>query len=254
MLPQPKYDRLAASPLVVVVCQLRFEQHPEVSESRFMTAFHGVLGGPSGPYAHREQTQVSQITVTGAGTTLNSGDTGWNLRSDDGWTVAIMPSFVALETQRFTTWADFIERLETVVRAVDECVAPAIEQRLGVRFVDQLRDASVGSLAGWRGRVDDTLLGVALHATLGPIVRWSEQRLVLDFDDGTTCLLRHGSVPEHDELTYVLDFDAYREEGRAFDVNDVLTGAGALSDHAHSVFQQALTDTYYEALLTGTTS
>jgi uncharacterized protein (TIGR04255 family) len=72
----------------------------------------------------------------------------------------------------------------------------------------------------------------------------AEQQIVLEIDEDTTCGLRHGffADPERNlALTYVLDFDVYREGVRAFDRDDILSAADQFNTFALQLFQEATT-------------
>ena len=83
-----------------------------------------------------------------------------------------------------------------------------------------------------------------LHERIGPGVTAAEQQIVLEVDDDTKCGLRHGffADPERDlALTYVLDFDLYREGVRVFDRDEILSAADQFNTFALQLFQEATT-------------
>ncbi len=62
-----------------------------------------------------------------------------------------MPDHVSLETTSYTTWGDdFQPRLTALIEATATCVEPAIEQRLGLRYVDRIRELELTSIGAWR--------------------------------------------------------------------------------------------------------
>ncbi len=169
-LPAPDTTRLEKSPLQLVVCQVRFEDIPSVTDPRLALAIHGRLGGREGPYPILEQLKGEQLEVTlGIGgspiATQTSPLNGWRLFSQGrDWIVSLLPGSVSLETTAYTIWdGDFNSRLASLLDAVSEELRPALEQRLGLRYVDLLTEPEVTSPVGWQGWVETKFLGPILH-------------------------------------------------------------------------------------------
>lgn len=249
-LPAPDKTQLDRSPLALVVCQVRFENVLAVSDSRTMRLVHEALGDRSGPYPRAEplsdQGVSIQLGAAGATTAAQPLQTGWRLRSrDGGWSVALMPSHVALETTAYTTWSDdFRPRLAHLIEATAKHIAPETEQRLGLRYINRITAPPVTRPREWQGHIAPELLGVVLHNRLGPGATAAQQQVDLEVDDGTQCSFRHGFFTDparNQALTYVLDFDVYREGVSAFDPGDIMTTADAFNTVALQLFQQAIT-------------
>jgi uncharacterized protein (TIGR04255 family) len=250
-LPSPKNEKLAASPLTVVVAQLRYEPRPEVSDREFLRSFAKALGGK---YPRVEEATSVRMTLAPDGTLSNKEEgRGWKLQSADGeWSVVVLQEAVALETTKYQRWAGFMERLALVLGAVENVLSPATEQRLGLRYVDTLRPAGAMVPVDWAPRIRPEFLGPVLHASLGEMIRLGEQRLALDLGDGLECSIRHGFAPtESGEMGYVLDFDAFRDSKTLYDGDDIRRALEALHDKSKSLFQECLSEAYYEELREG---
>lgn len=250
-LPEPDRTPLARSPLQLVVCQVRFEETLGVSDPKLMLAIHRRLGGRSGLYPKVEAVKGLrldvQVNVAGSGQmSSESSYSGWRLSSEDGWTVSIMPDHVALETTRYSTWGeDFRPRLGELIDAVQAEIEPATEQRLGLRYIDRITEPRVDSPADWQGLIATELLGPALHPSLGPAVRTTQQQVILDLGEGVQCLLRHGFFPDPNQegrLTYLLDFDVFRGDLQQFDPESVKSAADQFNVLSLQLFQQATTE------------
>ena len=104
-LAPPDEHQLPKSPLTLVVCQVRFEQLPEISDARKALALHEALGGRRGKYAKMEQIQSSSFAASmgpNVPVALSKvGDQqGWRFRSEDSsWLVSVFPDQASLETQ-----------------------------------------------------------------------------------------------------------------------------------------------------------
>ena len=255
-LPAPIKAPLSRSPLRLVVCQVRFEETVAVSDAKLVLGLHEDLGGRGGPYPKLESIRGTRVEIPMAaagpiGVPSETGFAGWRMSSSE-WIVTIMPDSVALETSRYTSWDDdFRPRLAQLIDAVAGRISPTTEQRLGLRYVDRVTEPTVSSPHGWREYISEPFLGPIVHPTVGRHVRNSQQQTVLTLDDGFSALVRTGFALEGDtesDLAYLLDFDVFRSDVRAFEVESILTGAEALHDINIRLFQQAVTKKLLEAL------
>jgi uncharacterized protein (TIGR04255 family) len=254
-LPEADPTRLRKSPLEVVVAQIRYEHAPQAGEGRVAVAVHEALGGAQGPYPNVEQLPAQTVNFTftpgqAPQAEQASGPATWRFASKDAaWTVSLTPDFVALETTRYTTWADdFRVRLGAIVDAVAEFVRPVLSSRIGVRYVDRIAELDLRSPADWEAYVAAELLGPTRHPVLGPGIRQAQQQLLLDVDEDTGCALRHGFVAEGERLDYLMDFDVFRQAGRPFDPDEVKRTADTLNDYSLRLFHVCVTPALLEAL------
>lgn len=260
-LPAPDTTRLEKSPLQLVVCQVRFEDIPSVTDPRLALAIHGRLGGREGPYPILEQLKGEQLEVTlGIGgspiATQTSPLNGWRLFSQGrDWIVSLLPGSVSLETTAYTIWdGDFNSRLTSLLDAVSEELRPALEQRLGLRYVDLLTEPEVTSPVGWQGWVETKFLGPILHERIGPLMRSAQQQLEIETGGEARCTLRHGVFPDRstaNRTNYLLDWDVYRDQAKPFDVADIERAATSFNSLALQLFQQAITPEMFSFLKTG---
>jgi uncharacterized protein (TIGR04255 family) len=244
-LPPPSFRFLPRSPLELVVCQVRHEERR--IEPHVALAIQEALGGPDGDFGRIEQVELhSAVLAVAAGGSVppvSEVAHGWHLKTTDGgWTVALLPDHVSLETTRYTTWSDFHPRLEATIRAVESVASPTMEQRLGLRYVDRLRGLPVDSPADWSRWIQPSVLGPALHDVLGQAVTSSRQQIDLDLGHGRVCVLRHGMVRDPDgNPSYLLDFDVYRQQARRFSANDLVKAVDEFHQTADSLFEQVIT-------------
>jgi uncharacterized protein (TIGR04255 family) len=252
-LPEPSTEKLKRSPLELVVCQVRHERNLAVADPKRALEVHGGLGGKYPVLDEAAGIALNIVGGPGGVSTTPDEQRGWNFRSTDGaWTVVLMPEFFALETRAYTDWTDFSARLDELVRVLGSVLEPSLEQRLGLRFIDRIKDPVVRSPAGWQGWIDDRLLGPVLHASLGPAIKAVQQVLQLDGGDDVEVLLRHGCEldghPDDPVWHYFLDHDCSRSGGRAYSPGDIRDGAERLHTVALAVFQAAVTKKLFEHL------
>jgi uncharacterized protein (TIGR04255 family) len=238
--------------LDLVVCQLRFENQPQISQSEVALTVHEALGGADGGYPRLEQVQGQAVNVTlGPGApamTQAPMVSGWRLQSADGlWIVSLLPDHVALETTGYSEWDEFRERLHALLDVTAEHIRPGIEQRLGLRYIDRITEVDTESPSGWEPYLARELLGLVLHDGLGAAVTTARQQLLLDLNEGYACAFAHGFLPGEDgRLDYLLDYDLFREGGRAFSADAVKEALDILSEDALKLFQASITQSLYD--------
>jgi uncharacterized protein (TIGR04255 family) len=240
---------LAHAPVKLVVAQVRFERHVDVAEASFVTRLSKLVGDE---FSTIEQANVRQITASPAGmvTVTDSAEGGWTLSSKDA-KIVVLESSAALEVTRYVDWGEFRAQLERLLRTVEELVQPATEQRVGLRYIDEL-DSEEGVHSSWKGFVRDSLLGPVLHPDMGSAITSIEQRIVFSYDGGATCLLRHGYTTEPPlNGRYIIDTDVFREVKGAYDGDSISRAYDSFHAKADEVFLGCLTPEYIEQLRTG---
>jgi uncharacterized protein (TIGR04255 family) len=209
------------------------------------------LGDLAPTYARIEQVEVRTATIAlGGGLAPGMAEVsyGWHLKSPDGaWTIALLPDHFSLETTRYPTWAEYRETLAKLVRAIATEASPSLEQRVGLRYVDQVQMDNIDAPADWAQWIEPYVLGPILHSELGAAVLATRQQVDLELDGGSRCVLRHGTARQElggpaEPPTYVLDFDVYRQSATRFDADEVLAAADHFHTHADALFQHVVTD------------
>jgi uncharacterized protein (TIGR04255 family) len=220
----------------------------EIGEPEFMLRFHEALGGREGEYPRVEPFAAQNIVVQVGQIPRDAGSQqhGWKYVSADGdWTITSFPGSLALETSTaYISWSEnFRDRLFRVLDAFCQLMPPVAEERLGLRYVDQIQEPRVSDPLEWQEYLDSHLLGLILHDSLGPGVQATLQQVDLAVDDEIRCVVRHGFnlSPGDGSPSYVFDTDTFRDGVRAFDLEGVKEAAEHLSDVSTQVFQQCVT-------------
>ncbi len=255
-LPEPITQALGTSPLKLVVCQVRIEETPSIAAPKVGLQLFELLGGRNGPYPLLEAFKAEQIEIRiGPNVPTSTQQTplnGWRAMSEDkNWIVALLPGSAALETKAYTTWeGDFLPRMETLLAVVDDELQPAIQMRIGLRYVDLITRKGITSPQGWAGWIADAFLGPIQHPAIGAGVVAVQQQVDIDAGDGIRCTLRHGVVPTetNGELGYLLDWDVYSEDVRAFDQGAIRERLVSLHRLALQLFQHAISPRLFEEL------
>jgi uncharacterized protein (TIGR04255 family) len=247
----PKADpRIAERPTpAMVVCQIQFDEQESIAAAAAI-AFRELLGGESGAYSKLEPVAGGRIMLEvgpGGPVTQMSQKTGWNLETkDSAWSLTLLPDSMGLQANEgrgaYSGWDDFRGRLAEALGALDEVASPAIERRLGLRFVDRIPGASVGveNARGWSEYISPTFLGPVAEPTFADAAKFAQQQLILDVGDGSTCNLRQGLAavlsPAEPNTEYVIDTDIYQERGRAFDTATILDSVDAFAQTIDGLF------------------
>ncbi len=254
-LPEPQERPLKASPLSLVVCQVRHEPIPGVADARRMLDIRALLDDR---YPKVEQRQGMSVTLgPGAPPISQEQTSGWQMKSeDDSWTVTLDPQWFAIETAAYVSWSDFRGRLSQLVNAVTQVHDPNLEVRLGLRMVDEVVHPDVKAASDWRGWIRDALLGPIASSEFGDATSAIQQIVDMDAGEGNRVILRHGTaaLAPGKGWVYQLDHDCFRQSGRPLIPDDVVDGADALHRIALQVFQAAITDELYDYLDTGGTA
>ena len=255
-LPDPDRSLLTNSPLDLVVCQVRFDQRAVISaSSKVGFEFQAALQADDESRWKMEPVEgpppVNIVVTPDGAQQISGGDPikGWRFASVDGvFIVVLMPDSIAVETRRYTGWDSF---RATVERALDRLVTnfgPEIELRVGLRYVDRLKDEAAKRPSDWAAQLQSALHGLVAHEKLGPAVSNQQQQIMLELGDGAVCRFAHGTLPTDGGLEYVLDYDLFREEARPFEAEAILDVLDLFNSEALKLFQASITPETAEAL------
>ncbi len=246
---------LARSPIVTVIWQLRFEEHPILVAPQTALRLQELLGGAAEfsltmlPQIQLAVQAVGPAAAGGAATpAVGTAGGGWRLSAMDGsWHLNVEAQSVSIESTTYGTWAgDFSPRLQRVLEALGEVGPPVVETRLGLRYINIVVGSSVGrspmSAPGdLGGLIAPWLLGPLNEWQLQEFVQVAQGRVVFNFEHANA-ILNHGVVSaENGELGYLVDIDTFREGGRAFQGGDALVHSAILHSVALGLFQRSLT-------------
>lgn len=251
-LPAPADERLAHSPLKLVVCQVRHDQNFAVSDAGRAVATHQRFADRYPEINPFEQAEVIFTAGPGgANADTKQPQQGWQFKSDDErWTVTLQTSYFSLETSSYVDWDDFRTRFEELLDAVVTQYGPKLEQRVGLRYVDEIERRSAKQPSDWAGLIQPGVLGPLGDPELGPSARAAQQIIEFEGPEQTRVTLRHGCEPlaSGDGTVYRLDHDCSRQRGRAFESDQILSTLESLHTLALQVFQKAITPELYQEL------
>lgn len=129
----------AVSPLIEVICQLRFPTILSIGSTE-PAQFQEAVRGEFPKYVARQEQQPPRL--------LNPNTpqmkleqvppiTNYNFISADGlWKINLTKDFVALSTLRYTSWEEFAQKLDKVLALFIQTYRPAFFERIGLRYVN----------------------------------------------------------------------------------------------------------------------
>ena len=137
--PRKFYRR---SPLIEVICQLRFPDILKI-EAHEPADFQDAIRQVYPQYAKR----IEQLPPQNAGGKMVEQGTVNNyqfISADGGWKVSLTKGFIALSTTRYTRWEEFAKRLDVVLAAFIKIYQPAYFTRVGLRYMNAVNKAALG--------------------------------------------------------------------------------------------------------------
>ncbi len=124
----------AASPLIEVICQLRFPTILSIGSTE-PAQFQDKVRADFPRYVARQEQQP--VRVVNGKVEQAPPITNYNFISADGfWKINLTQNFIALSTLRYTRWEDFAQRLDKVLALFIQIYQPAFFERIGLRYIN----------------------------------------------------------------------------------------------------------------------
>ncbi len=154
----------ANSPLIEVICQLRFPTILSIG-STVPAQFQEAVRDEFPQYVARQEQQPIKITNPNAPQPQIERQppvTNYNFISTDGrWKINLTQNFVALSTLGYTSWEEFAQKLDKVLALFIQIYHPAFFERIGLRYVNAFSRKRLG-LEGelWDDLINAPFIGV----------------------------------------------------------------------------------------------
>lgn len=247
---------LSRSPLVRALAQVRFPHLVAMSQQNIETTVGFVVERLKDDYPILGEQREVQVTLTPEGVSQTQGGKLWQMRSpDEAWQVTLGETFVSLDTKDYSSRADFIQRLATVLTSIAETVAPPFAERLGVRYTNRIDDPSL--LLRLEKLVRSEILGglavprpegVTLAHTMSESLYQINSRML----HARWGLLPPGTVldptlPTSKDSSWVLDLDSFIQVRSEFDATGLASAAAELASAAYRYFRWVVTDEFLKA-------
>jgi uncharacterized protein (TIGR04255 family) len=231
--PRVVFER---TPLALALCQVRYAPMLGVSNPATVAPFQQAI---IDEYPVSSQDQNVNIRVEGslnqASIKSNVGSISWRFTDTvDTWTTVLTPEFVALETRVYSDFSEFLSRLDRVLRVLAKHIRPPIGQRIGLRYVNEIRPGH----SDWASIICPELLGALAVSPIAAYATQSIQQIQLRGPDGVGVNLQHGAIPGGTVVQprpgadpaegpfYLLDIDVFQE----FKPGSLTVKAGVIRD------------------------
>jgi len=241
---------LLNAPLVRVIGQVRFPPVLSLEKKEFIAPFQEAIRSTY-PILRPEQTLG--LVLGPQGVEPGSKQSAWRFSdADGGWRVSVTPEFIAIETTSYTSRNDFLKRLQFVLDAFVKHFKPAIVQRIGMRYIDQVTGDALADISKL---VRQEVLGiVALPFSENASHSLTETILTLP-ESKEQLLARWGKVPAGvtvdpnaiapiNEPSWVLDIDMFCNEEHPFVLKEIVNTAQRFAERLYTVFRWAVTDDF----------
>lgn len=249
------YDR---PPLTLALCQIKFG------------VMFGMDDGAVGPFQRaidedypvpsREDIASFQVTLGGSSPEQRVQNVVPHWRFSDrtgNWTVTLTEEFLSLETKSYTNFEDFLSRLEKVMIALISHIKPRVCTRVGVRYIDEIRqDAN-----DWGRVIRSEVSGVTAIPAFGRYLTQAIQVVSL-VTENFNLNMQHGLVPtgmavgSQDMAAvspfYLIDMDVFRDfqAPAVLDMDSVVVceKVGEFHEVISNLFRWATTEEYRAGL------
>ena len=142
------YDRYhyARSPLVEVICQLRFPAILSIGANDPVD-FQEAIRQEFPRFNKVKERPAPKMTMVDGAPKMVQPDpiTNYTFVSEDGlWKLNLTQNFIALSTLRYTSWEDFALRLAKSLAQFIQVYQPAFFQRVGLRYLNAISKKRLG--------------------------------------------------------------------------------------------------------------
>ncbi|MBB3397836.1 MULTISPECIES: TIGR04255 family protein [unclassified Rhizobium] len=237
---------LANAPLARVVAQIRFPEILSMQDKAFVAPFQERIRRTY-PLA---QSDVINTFVIGPQRMVSS--TVWRYYDPQkNWRVSMSDTFLSLETTKYVSRKDFVERFGFILTQLEETINPSHIARVGVRYVDQV---SLEGGESMKGMLRPEMAGIK-------DVVGNTKHVISEFEADTregAVQVRWGHLPKdgtHDpdimpaiqHPSWFLDVDSYifrESEMMEYSAETVKSQVLALAGRAYSIFMWSVTDDF----------
>ena len=239
---------LKDAPLVRVIAQLRFPEILSVEQRDFVAPFQEAIRLT---YSVLRQENTQGIMLSLGGAAPAKPQVAWRFSDTGGqWRVSLTPEFLALETTKYVSRADFFGRLKSLAEALDDHIKPSQIDRLGVRYIDRITGDAVDDIAKLvraevRGITGTIAATHAVHALSESMFELPDARVLARWGclpPGAT--VDPAAIEPANEKSWILDLDMFSAAPMPFVVDRVVAEAQRYAGRIYTIFRWAVTDDF----------
>ena len=246
----------ARSPLIEVICQLRFPAILAINNGE-PADFQEAVRQAFPRYAQRKEQLPPKVVGAGSpnakvepqGSVINHSF----ISADGLWKINLTKDFIALSTLRYTNWEDFALRLDQPLAQFIQVYQPAFFQRVGLRYLNAISKKRLGLTdLLWDDLIRSPYLGILGEPDVDETkVGRSTLETELSLEDGARMKIHAGpglinGGKQDPEPKFILDGDFSRAGNLTADkVPDTLE---VLHRYAERFFHGAILPELHEAM------
>ena len=241
---------LSPAPLVKVLAQIRFPRVLSIGSDSYIGGFQERIRSTY-PVLREE---VNVEALIGADGVQQQSTRVWRFHDiDQHWSVVLSSSFLALETDHYTSRSDFLARWTEVLQALASMADPTpvvVADRLGVRYINRLVGADAST------RLEELIRPEMYGPLTMPMPRGMEFLALVGQAhfklDGPQMQARWGRLPSNatflpdvppvEEPSWMLDIDVFFEGQAPFVPEEAAKAAAHATNHAYRFFRWAMSD------------
>ena len=248
----------ARSPLVEVICQLRFPTILTIGVKE-PAEFQEAIRSEYPRYAARQEHPAPKLI--GIGTASPSVQpqppiTNYNFISQDGkWKINLTNNFIAVSTVGYTQWEDFAKRLDFILAQFIRIYRPSYFERIGLRYLNAFSRKAFGMEDMlWDDLIQSPYLGILGEPDVDESAV-TKNTLDIEMSLGGSCrlklhagpgMLKRGPQEHQNEPRFILDGD-FSSTGN-LPGDQVPSQLETLHSWAVRLFQGAITRELHDAM------
>lgn len=242
----------ARSPLIEVICQLRFPTILSIGSTE-PAQFQEQVRGDFPRYMAKQEQQPPRIVNRKLDQV--SPVTNYNFISTDGlWKINLTKDFIALSTLRYTGWEEFAQKLDKVLALFIQIYQPAFFERIGLRYINAFSRKRLG-LEGelWDDLINPPFIGVLSEPDVDETqTQKSAMDVEMNLGDNRRMKLHAGpgmlgDGKQDPEPKFILDGD-FSVAGKELPAQRIAGDLDVLHDYAVRLFNSAIAKDLHDAM------
>jgi uncharacterized protein (TIGR04255 family) len=246
----PEEVPLKDAPLIRVIAQVRFPPILSIENKDFVGSFQEEIREKY-PILQPEQTRTFVFGPQGAA--QPTSQTTWRfIDKTDGWRVSLSPDFMALETTVYSSRGDFLERLKSLLVALDRSFKPEVVERFGLRYIDRLVGQDLQDISSL---VKPEMSGMMAAEFRKEICQAVNESLFAIPERDEKILARWGLMPASStfdpnaiepiaEPSWILDLDMYLSKKREFNIDTLMSEGQRFAERLYTFFRWSVEDDF----------
>jgi len=259
-MPTIQYNR---NPLINVICQVRFPPILTISET-LPAAFQDELRHQYPQFKSLTEQQFhfnfeQDQSGTFSASAIDQTDTAKNYHfaSADGvWGVNLTNTFLAVSTSHYSSWEEFMGRVQKIVTVFNRLYSPAFFERVGLRYINAIQRTRLNlpPATPWTKLICPFALGFLSEDTIRDKVSGFNSITEITNDNGviTRIVTALGQVKNNTqaeqyvpEISFIIDTDSF--SGKVNNVSESIN-LEKLHQTATEIFQSVITKELHTAM------